>query len=155
MNTTAAKRPRGRNAPEAKLEQFSIRLPPKHKLGLDALAHLQGRSLSGAMEWALERTLLTLEVGRTAKRPLVQVLDEASALPGWRRWYAMYRVEPALVPAPERHACAIVEQSLEQQTIDRWNAEHGTPHPQLDQWQRSSTTSGRRSLPMSDCCDLR
>lgn len=64
IEKTKLKRAGGRppKPPEEKLKQFSIRLPAKLKFGLELLARAQGRSLSQAVEWALQRGVNTFEV---------------------------------------------------------------------------------------------
>lgn len=59
---------------DEKLEQFSVRLPPKLKFGLELLARAQHRSLSQAVEWALQRGLHTYEASEDGEM-LGDVLD--------------------------------------------------------------------------------
>lgn len=105
-------RPGRPKKPESeKLEQFSIRLPPKLKYGLELLARLQGRSLSQSVEWALQHALANVKV--TDGIDLWFSLSTAWDLRGWRRIYWLYESNPILVSFEERHACALVVGSLE------------------------------------------
>lgn len=112
---------------------LTIRMPAHLKYACELLAAYHGRSESQVMEWALQLALSRESVGRPA-RPFSDVITAAWPLAGWRRAMALNAFDRALLRAPERYACALIERSPEQQTIDQWNAEHDTPHPQLDQW---------------------
>ena len=93
-----------------KLEQFSIRLQPKLKFGLNVLAQMQGRSLSQAIEWALQASLAHVDV--TDELTLWSVIETAWERPeGWQRTFDLYQYDRALVSFEERHACAVVEES--------------------------------------------
>lgn len=94
-----------------KLEQFSIRLPPRLKFGLELLARLQGRSLSQSVEWALQSALMHVKL--TPPEGPISLWATACVAwdiePRWARWMALFRCDPQLVPFEERHACRIID----------------------------------------------
>lgn len=115
-------KPRGRRGAGEQLEPMTIRIPPKVRFGLDLLARLQGRSLTQAVEWALQNALtnaraVELKDGEKSAS-LWMVLNVAWDYEGWRRTYSLYGFNPMLVPFEERYACRLIERSLEQRTLD-------------------------------------
>jgi hypothetical protein len=101
-----------------KLEQFSIRLPPKLKLGLELLARHQGRSLSAAIEWALQAALNQVKVGADSTS-LLLVASLAWEASGYERVLSIYDADPTLISFEERHACKLVQSSAEALYLDK------------------------------------
>lgn len=114
---TAKKAPgRPKKAPDQKLEQFSIRLPPKLKYGLELLARAQNRSLSQAVEWALHVGLNSMEVRSDDNNSItLGVLVDAA----WERkaeidrLLLIYSWAPTLMSFEEFSACQLLEESAE------------------------------------------
>lgn len=110
-------RPR-RDADGDSLEKLTIRLTPKLKLGLDLLARAQHRSLSQAVEWALQVGLNNYEVGTLsgAMDSIGTILDKAWPLEeeGARVW-KIYNLAPSLLTFEEAKACELIEKSYERQ----------------------------------------
>ena len=95
------------------LAQLTIRLPPKLKYGLELLARAQHRSISQAVEWALQVGLNSFEVG-FAKEPLGVVVDDAwSQDTEAGRLLEIFRRAPQLLEFEQRAACELVENSTE------------------------------------------
>jgi len=115
MATTrkAAKKAPGRprKAPDEKLEQFSVRLPPKLKFGLELLARAQHRSLSQAVEWAVQVGLNSFDVDNEGET-LGSLLETAWAeqMPE-RRLLAIYQRAPTLLTFEERAVCELLSRS--------------------------------------------
>ncbi|PZS68254.1 hypothetical protein A7X76_13870 [Stenotrophomonas maltophilia] len=110
---------RPRKAPEDKLEQFSVRLPPKLKFGLELLARAQHRSLSQAVEWAVQVGLNSFDVDNE-KTPLGTLLSEV-----WgedspeQRLLAIYQRAPTLLTFEERSVCELLCNSNDLQELHR------------------------------------
>lgn len=110
-----AKRPPGRpkKAVTEKPEQFSVRLPPKLKFGLELLARAQHRSLSQVVEWAVQMGMNTYEVGRNFES-LTDLLTAA-----WeheeegRRLLEIYRTAPALLSFEDAAVCELVDRAAD------------------------------------------
>lgn len=100
-----------------KLEQFSIRLQPKLKFGLDVLAQLQGRSLSQAIEWALHSSLANVKLSHDNSLWLAieNAWDYCKA--GWERTFYLYEFDHSLVNFEERYACALIQTSVEMEYL--------------------------------------
>lgn len=105
-------RPRNPDKPE----QFSIRLPPKLKFGLELLARAQHRSLSQAVEWALQVGLNNYEVGYNGDTiPTIGSIVEKA----WShdheadRLRVIYNQSPTLLSFEDFKACELVERSRE------------------------------------------
>ena len=102
---------RPKKAEAEKLEQFSVRLSPKLKFGLEMLARAQHRSLSQAVEWAVQMGLNSQEVGRNFET-IADIVDQA-----WkhdvepRRFLEVYRAAPALLNFEDAAACELVDRS--------------------------------------------
>jgi len=95
-----------------KLDQFSIRLPPKLKLGLELLARAQGRSLSQAIEWALQVGLNNYRA--SPQKTVAEILDEIWDLPtDEHRHLAIWHIAPTLLPFEIRAACELISNSRE------------------------------------------
>ncbi|MGB3747427.1 MAG: hypothetical protein WA961_04440 [Rhodanobacter sp.] len=115
----ATKRAQGRpKKPEGeKLEQFSIRLPPKLKFGLELLARAQHRSLSQAIEWALQVGLNNYEVGYVggdSMESIGTIVERAwSAREGYGRLKAIYDTAAMLLDFDDLKACELIEKSHE------------------------------------------
>lgn len=112
QRTAAKKAPgRPRKAPEDKLEQFSVRLPPKLKFGLELLARAQHRSLSQAVEWAVQVGLNSYEADRDGTS-LGRVLDDAWAMESpEERLLAIYRWVPMLLSFEDAAVCEVLVSS--------------------------------------------
>lgn len=118
---------RPRKAPEDKLEQFSVRLPPKLKFGLELLARAQHRSLSQAVEWAVQVGLNSFEADRDGTT-LGRVLDEAwSKESEAERLLAIYRRAPMLLSFEDAATCELLARSRDLEAM--WaelEAEHAS-----------------------------
>lgn len=102
---------RPRKAPQEKLEQFSVRLPPKLKFGLELLARAQHRSLSQVVEWALQMGMNTYEVGRDFES-LTDLLSKAWQYPHeGQRLLEIYRAAPALLSYEEAAVCELIDRA--------------------------------------------
>lgn len=111
----AAKKAAGRppKNPGDKLEQFSIRLTPKLKFGLELLARAQNRSLSQAVEWALQVGLNSYRVNNEGEN-VADLLDSAwTHEHPFDRLYSIYNSAPNLLTFDDRAACELVENSME------------------------------------------
>lgn len=114
-----SKRPPGRpkKPPADKLEQFSIRLPPNLKFGLELLANHQKRSLSEVIQWALRVGLASWQIANGVK--LGDVLERLWDLPeGADRILAVYEIDPALLTFDDRIAAELVIYSMERVQIE-------------------------------------
>lgn len=117
---------RPRKAAADKLEQFSIRLPPKLKFGLEMLARHQHRSLSQAVEWAVQVGLNSVHVDKDGTS-LGAVLDRA-----WKsgseaeRTLAIYRYAPGLLSFEEAACCELLEHSAD--LTELWRHVESGPH---------------------------
>jgi len=107
------KRKPGRKAAgeQSKLEQFSVRLPPKLKFGLELLARAQHRSLSQAVEWAVQVGLNNYEIGDES---VGSILDKAWAIQQeGSRTLQIYYLAPGLLTFEESRACELIDKSVE------------------------------------------
>ncbi len=105
-----------------KAEQFSLRLAPKLRFGLETLARLQGRSMSQVIEWGLKTSLQSVKL--KLSRTLADVVEIAWREPTeWQRLRYLWKMDPALVPFDVRHACNLVEISKEEAL---WKIETGS-----------------------------
>lgn len=96
-----------------KLEQFSIRLPPKLKFGLELLARAQHRSLSQVVEWAVQMGMNSYEVGRDFES-LTDLLTAAWSYPEeGRRLLEVYRSAPALLSYEDAAACELIDRAVD------------------------------------------
>ena len=119
--TKAGKKPPGRprKAEADRLEQFSVRLPPKLKFGLEMLARAQHRSLSQAVEWAVQVGLNSFEADREGLT-LGQVLDDAWEQHGEpARILTIYRHAPMLLSFEDGATCELIEKSHDLQALWR------------------------------------
>lgn len=127
MNKPKALQKRGRK-PKSTAEkpaQLTIRMPPKLKLGLELLARAQHRSLSQAVEWALQVGLNSFETDREGTT-LGRVLDEAwSKGSEPERILAIYRRAPMLLSFEDSAACELLVRSRDLEVM--W-AELQTEH---------------------------
>ena len=111
---------RPKKAPDEKLEQFSIRLAPKLKFGLELLARAQNRSLSQAVEWALQVGLNSYRVNNEWQN-VAGLLEKA-----WEhesefdRLYTIYLSAPHLLSFEDRSACEVVDQSFEMEMANAY-----------------------------------
>lgn len=109
---------RPKKSEDEKLEQFSIRLTPKLKFGLELLARAQNRSLSQAVEWALQVGLNSYRVNNEWD-DVAGLLDKAWAQDAeFDRLYTIYISAPHLLTFEDRAACEVVEQSIEMEMSD-------------------------------------
>lgn len=120
-NASVKKRPgRPRKAPEEKLEQFSIRLPPKLKLGLELLARAQHRSLSQAVEWALNAGLSKYQLNNNSYyASLSSLLDDVWDFTPAKGALTMLLHAPELMTYQDRIAAELVEYSVEMQALEQ------------------------------------
>lgn len=120
-NASAKKKPgRPRKAPEEKLEQFSIRLPPKLKLGLELLARAQHRSLSQAVEWALNAGLSNYQLNNDSYyTSLSSLLDDVWDFTPVKGALTMLLHAPELMTYRDRIAAELVEYSVEMQALEQ------------------------------------
>ena len=96
-----------------RLERLTINLPPKLRYGLELLARAQHRSLSQAVEWALQVGLHQHEVDASIGS-LGDVLDRAwDEQSEFKRLRALYYMSPTLLPFEDFVACELVERSQE------------------------------------------
>lgn len=108
---------RPRKAAAEQLEQFSIRLTPRLKLGLEMLAKLQGRSLSQAVEWAIKVGLHTQRLPpNNAYMFLGELLDEVAEMEEFARLSELYLHAPSLLSFEEAAAMQLIYESYE------WNS---------------------------------
>lgn len=117
---------RPRKAPQDKLEQFSIRLPPKLKFGLEMLARHQHRSLSQAVEWAVQVGLNSAHVDKDGTS-LGEVLDRAwTSGSDAEKTLAIYRHAPGLLSFEEAACCELLEHSADMAEL--WRHVESGPH---------------------------
>jgi len=113
---------RPRRNPDEVLGQLTIRLSSKLKFGLELLARAQHRSLSQAVEWALQAGLAHVKLPRRGDKDqdsLWTALEYAWEKPeGWQRTYVLFEFDPSLVTFEERHACSIIARSVEQMVVE-------------------------------------
>lgn len=106
---------RVRKSDGEQLDVVTFRMPRRLKFGLDLLARLQGRSLTQAIEWALQSALINVKVGPPS--PPISLWATACLAweiqEPWERWMALFMTDPTLVPFEERHACRVIEQCKE------------------------------------------
>lgn len=113
--TTPARKGKGGRPPRSpgeKLEQFSIRLTPKLKYGLELLSKSQGRSLSQVVEWAIQRGMNAAEVGNR-KKTLGEIVDHVWGQSEWERIKLIQRFAPELLDYFERSIYVAVTESSE------------------------------------------
>lgn len=112
---TAKKAPgRPAKAPGEKLEQFSIRLPPKLKFGLELLARAQHRSLSQVVEWAIQVGLNSYEFRSESAYPtLGGLVDELWPMPEHLRMLHLGESARHLLTFEETVATDLVLTSVE------------------------------------------
>lgn len=110
---------RVRKSDGQQLEVVTFRMPAKIKHGLELLARLQGRSLTQAIEWALQYTLANVRGHATEPDTIWAVLSIAWKYEGWERVYVLHACNPALVSFEDRHACELVANSIEGQFFDK------------------------------------
>lgn len=125
MNTPTGPQKRGRKAKPAaeKPTQLTIRMPPKLKLGLELLARAQHRSLSQAVEWALNAGLSKFQLANDGYySSLAALLDDLWDFTPPQRAATLLIHAPELLSYEDRIAAELVEYSLERQSI-----EHGQP----------------------------
>lgn len=97
-----------------KLEQFSIRLPPKMKFGLELLARAQHRSLSQAVEWALQVGLANHVVNVQLDTSVADLVDKAwDARNPYERARVIYDLAPTLCEYDDYVACSMIDRSEE------------------------------------------
>jgi hypothetical protein len=139
---TPVKRAPGRPRKDAaeKPEQFSVRLPPKLKFGLELLARAQHRSLSQVVEWAVQMGMNTYEVGRDFES-LTDLLTAAWEHPEeGRRLLEIYRSAPALLSFEEAAVCELVDRALdpgdlEEQLRDEYRKDREASSLDLEDYQ--------------------
>lgn len=125
MNTPTAPQKRGRKPKPAaeKPTQLTIRMPPKLKLGLELLARAQHRSLSQAVEWALNAGLSKFQLANDGYySSLAALLDDLWDFSPPQRAATLLIHAPELLSYEDRIAAELVEYSVERQAL-----EHGNP----------------------------
>lgn len=96
-----------------KLQRVNLSLRPSVMFGLELLARAQHRSLSQAVEWALQMGMNTYEVGPNSKT-LTDLVAEAWMEPEEaRRLIAVYREAPTLLSFEDAALCEMVEHSYD------------------------------------------
>lgn len=101
-----------------KAEQFSLRLTPKLRFGLEALARFQGRTMSQVIEWGLRMSLQSVTPGKIIRRTLDEIVELAwSRRMIWQRAFEMYKANPGLVSFEVNHACGLIESCREQKEL--------------------------------------
>lgn len=96
-----------------KLQRVNLSLRPSVMFGLELLARAQHRSLSQAVEWALQMGMNTYEVGPNSKT-LTDLVAEAWREPEEaRRLIAVYREAPTLLSFEDAAVCEMVEHSYD------------------------------------------
>ncbi len=110
---------RGRRPRLEQLEAMTIRISPKVRVGLDLLARIQGRSLTQAIEWALQSALANVKVSNAegGTSSLLAVINSAWPRSGWQLTYALFSQNSNLVSFEERNACKWISESIEQQFV--------------------------------------
>lgn len=97
------------------MEQFSVRLPPKLKFGLELLSRAQHRSLSQVVEWAVQMGMNSYEVGRDFES-LTDLLTAAWKHPEeGRRLLEVFRSAPTLLSYEEAAACELIDRAVDHQ----------------------------------------
>lgn len=105
---------RPRKSADEQLEQFSIRLTPRLKLGLEMLAKVQGRSLSQAVEWAIKVGLNTQRLPPNDKYMFLgELLDDLADRDEFKRLLTLYLHAPSLMSFEEAAAMQFVNESYE------------------------------------------
>lgn len=126
------KKPPGRPKKPAgeQLEQFSIRLTPRLKLGLEMLARVQGRSLSQAVEWAIKVGLNTQRLPPNDKYMFLgELLDDIADRDEFTRLLSLFLYAPSLLSFEEAAAMQFVNESWEwSQACDADNKGGGDTH---------------------------
>ncbi|WP_414546928.1 hypothetical protein [Stenotrophomonas forensis] len=133
MNTPNAPQKRGRKPkPEGeKPTQLTIRLPPKLKLGLELLARAQHRSLSQAVEWALNAGLSNFQLNNDSYySSLSSLLDDVWDFTPVKGALTMLLHAPELMTYQDRIAAELVEYSVEMQALEQ-NRECEITHDEL------------------------
>lgn len=124
--------------PEEQLQQLTVRMSPKVKYGLELLARAQHRSLSQAVEWALQRGLNSYEIPGRQRQTLGDALDSLWQLNhDAARALLLRQIAPGLLSFDEAAAAELVVKSAESillanysdavkheaQTIAKWPSE--------------------------------
>jgi hypothetical protein len=100
----------------AALEPLTIRMAAKLKYGLELLARAQHRSLSQAVEWALQVGLNNFEVGTLSgsMESIGTILDKAWEIDDDAlRVLKIYNIAPGLLTFEESKSCELVDKSRE------------------------------------------
>lgn len=130
MNTpkTPAKRGRKPKPAAEKPTQLTIRMPPKLKLGLELLARGQHRSLSQAVEWALNAGLSKFQLNSDSYyASLAALLDDVWDFSPPKRAITLLLHAPELMTYEDRIAAEIVEYSVEMQALENGDETELTP----------------------------
>jgi hypothetical protein len=143
---TKGKGGRPPRSPGEKLDQFSIRLTPKLKFGLELLARAQNRSLSQAVEWALQVGLNSYRINNDWEN-VAGLLDAvwASEDP-FDRVNTIYGAAPNLLSFDDRAACEVVERSREWELAHEYlgTAKYATPLEVIDAVERREQIQKQR-----------
>jgi hypothetical protein len=108
--------------PEEQLQQLTVRMSPKIKYGLELLARSQHRSLSQAVEWALQRGLNSYEIPGQARHTLGDALDKLWQLNDEAaRALLLRQISPGLLSFDEAAAAELIVKSNEAASIDLYS----------------------------------
>lgn len=125
MNTPKTPAKRGRKPKPAadKPTQLTIRMPPKLKLGLELLARAQHRSLSQAVEWALNAGLSNFQLNNDSYySSLAALLDDVWDFTPPKRALTLLRHAPELMTYEDRIAAELIETSIERGALESGKA---------------------------------
>jgi hypothetical protein len=123
--------------PEERVEQLTIRLAPKLKLGLELLARAQGRSLSQAVEWALQVGLNTYRVNSEGLS-VAELLETAWEKPAvFDRMEITYLAAPSLLSFEDRATCELLIESREAISVSEQIDVGGPPWSALSPQEQS------------------
>lgn len=116
------KKSKGGRPPRAKgekLQRVNLTLRPSLLFGLELLARAQHRSLSQAVEWAIQVGLNSFDVDNE-RTPLGALLDEVWAKESpERRILAIYERAPTILTFEERAICELLSKSYDLESLQR------------------------------------
>ncbi|GHB99572.1 hypothetical protein [Thermomonas carbonis] len=99
-----------------KPEQFSVRLPPHLKLGLEVYAADNNLSLSSAAEKAISDMLSSAKLSNGMTIP--EVVDKVELTPRGRRLISLYLISERFVSVEDRHILDVVFSSKEMKAAE-------------------------------------
>lgn len=102
---------------EERLEQFSIRLPPRTKLGLDLISVDSMLSLSQTIEWLVTDAIRTHKLSND--QTTEEILKDIPGNISDRHFgFLLYKVNPLLLRLNERKVVQMVWKSKEMEEVD-------------------------------------